>query len=492
MRLTTIISAITAASSALATVNAATPDWLHIYHKPANGVRSVSTMPLTEQPKLTHGAEADGSYSEVTVTRADGTTMTLPLDKVERVELGTNVPVIEITTDDPDFVEVTDKVNYHEGTLRLTAYGDEASLSMEPLRVRLRGRGNSTMRYEKKPYRLNFANNSEKAKQKPSLLGMKKAKNYVLIANVQDPTLMWNGTAFEIARRLGMEFVNSSVPVWVRINGVDRGAYMLSEKIGINGASVDIDEAQGCLLEVSGDYDEDYKWYSGIYKVPVMVKDPDLDEIAADLGTTAAALVEKLKERFAAVEQAIADGHPERELDMDALVNYMMTQLVACNQEVNHPKSIYLYSRGEGQKWSFGPVWDYDWAFSFCFSADTPLLSLRYADAAQTVVKSGNAFFTAIAKSEPFKEAFAAKWSTFKTDVYPGLLEWIDSYAARVRVSALQDGDLWRGRMTNDDYYIGWVNDPGTFDAEVTRFKKWLADRVAYIDSHPNHGFYDE
>lgn len=472
---------------------AADPDWLHIYHVPQEGVRSITSMPVSDSPTVTHPAPTAAEEAGVISLSGsgDGTMTVIPLAKVERVELATNVPLLAITTDDPTFTEIIDKKTYLEGTLTVTAYGDEAPLSMAPLRVKVRGRGNSTMLYEKKPYRLNFSNNPEKPLRKPSLLGMTPAKNYVLIANVQDPTLMWNTTAFYLAKRAGQEFVNSSVPVRVSFNGIDKGAYMLSEKIGINAASVDIDETEGRLLELSTDYDEDFRWLSPRYALPVMVKDPDLAEIAAEATTTTDALVADLKTRFAALEEAVAAGHPENELDMDALASYMLVQLLSGNKEVNHPKSIYLYSRGKDDKWHFGPVWDYDWAFDFAFGADSPLLDLRYSDAAQTQVKCGNEFFRTIVDSESFRTAFEAAWQRFKADTYPGLMEWIDGYAARIRPSALENGDIWRGRMTDYDHYVGEPRDSGTFDAAITEFKQWLADRVAYIDHHPRRGFYD-
>lgn len=93
---------------------------------------------------------------------------------------------------------------------------------------------------------------------------------------------MRNTMAMWLARQLGIAWANDIVPCDVTFNGHDLGAFMLTGKIGINGASVDIDETQGILLELSDDYDEKYKFRSATYNLPVMVKDPDFDELAED------------------------------------------------------------------------------------------------------------------------------------------------------------------------------------------------------------------
>ena len=43
---------------------------------------------------------------------------------------------------------------------------------------------------------------------------------------------------------------------------------MLTEKIGINGASVDIDETTGILFELDTNYDEEFKFYSKRFGLP--------------------------------------------------------------------------------------------------------------------------------------------------------------------------------------------------------------------------------
>jgi hypothetical protein len=80
-------------------------------------------------------------------------------------------------------------------------------------KTEVKGRGNSTWGYPKKPYRL-------KLNKKAEICGLGKAKNYVLLANHLDPTLMLNSVAFKIGRLLELPFTNHAIPVDVVLNSI--------------------------------------------------------------------------------------------------------------------------------------------------------------------------------------------------------------------------------------------------------------------------------
>ena len=79
--------------------------------------------------------------------------------------------------------------------------------------ARIRGRGNSTwLWYPKKPYRL-------KLDVKSKILGLKKNRDWVLLANYRDPTDLMNTYAFETAAWMGLPFTNNTRYVEVFLNG---------------------------------------------------------------------------------------------------------------------------------------------------------------------------------------------------------------------------------------------------------------------------------
>jgi hypothetical protein len=61
------------------------------------------------------------------------------------------------------------------------------------------------------------------------------------------------------------------------------GSYMFTEHIGLSNNSVDQEEDLGYILELDSYYDEDYKFRSDKYNLPVNIKDPDLSDFSEDV-----------------------------------------------------------------------------------------------------------------------------------------------------------------------------------------------------------------
>ncbi|MDE5843449.1 MAG: CotH kinase family protein, partial [Muribaculaceae bacterium] len=225
---------------------------------------------LTENISLTH----EDSEEEMKLKFSDwvfGET-SVSLSAVDSCVMHTaDIPVLRFTFPGyPEASALWDKENYIDALLDIegNGYCDDA----EQLSLSVKGRGNSTWNMPKKPMRLKFA-------KKTSIAGFKKAKSYVLLNNYIDPTLMRNAVTMWLARRLGVPYANTMVPCHVFINDQYAGAYTLTEKVGINSGSVDIDDATGMLFEISTEYDEKYRFRSKRWDLPVMVKDPDFDEL---------------------------------------------------------------------------------------------------------------------------------------------------------------------------------------------------------------------
>lgn len=109
------------------------------------------------------------------------------------------VSLLVITTDDSSISEIQSKDSYESGTLTVNGKSTYESCIVK---TEIKGRGNSTWGYPKKPYRL-------KLNKKAEICGLGKAKNYVLLANHLDPTLMLNSVAFKIGSAAGTSFYQS-------------------------------------------------------------------------------------------------------------------------------------------------------------------------------------------------------------------------------------------------------------------------------------------
>lgn len=176
------------------------------------------------------------------------------------------IPELTITTTDPSIAEIPSKDYYLEGTLAVNGRGGYEDYTGK---TEVKGRGNSTWGYPKKPYRL-------KLNKKAEICGLGKAKNYVLLANHLDPTLMLNSVAFKIGRLLELPFTNHAIPVDVVLNGIYKGSYLLTEQIEVKENRVDLDENNSVMWELDSYWDDEPKFKSTAFNLPVMVKDPDL------------------------------------------------------------------------------------------------------------------------------------------------------------------------------------------------------------------------
>lgn len=358
-----------------------------------------------------------------------------------------------------------------EGGLPIVSTDDyiPATLSIDGVEVyedfegatEIRGRGNSTWGRPKKPYRI-------KLNKKASILGLKEAKNWVLLANHFDETLMLNAVAMKIGRLVEIDYANHMIPVEVTVNGEFLGNYMLTEQIEVNENRVGI-EADGHLLELDSYFKKDWKFRSAAYDLPIEIKYPKLknyDQADAEYELA------QMKSEFEEFESRVFDstfpnsGYLDL-FDQQAFVDYLVVYMLTGNREINHPKSTFLYKE-KGGKYTMGPIWDFDWAFSFDGQSkhfnrfDEPLLSGKFV---------GAVFFKRLLTDPSTKQLLMARWSDFKATHLDELMVYIDEYADLIKESQIRDREKWN---------VGNVN----FDSDVTELKNWVTNRANFLDGY--------
>lgn len=322
------------------------------------------------------------------------------------------IPELTITTTDPSIAEIPSKDYYLEGTLAVNGRGGYEDYTGK---TEVKGRGNSTWGYPKKPYRL-------KLNKKAEICGLGKAKNYVLLANHLDPTLMLNSVAFKIGRLLELPFTNHAIPVDVVLNGIYKGSYLLTEQIEVKENRVDLDENNSVMWELDSYWDDEPKFKSTAFNLPVMVKDPDL--------TTEQ--FEYWKKDFNAFTTQFAKEPLEGNsyvdmIDIESVAKFLITFNLVHNMEINHPKSVFLHKERNG-KYVMGPIWDFDWAYDYEGTSNhfgrynTPLFS-------SSMNGVGTAFFQRFLQDSRVKTIYKRTWQDFKNNKLDALLQYVDDYA---------------------------------------------------------------
>ena len=362
------------------------------------------------------------------------------------------IPELTITTTDPSIAEIPSKDYYLEGTLAVNGRGGYEDYTGK---TEVKGRGNSTWGYPKKPYRL-------KLNKKAEICGLGKAKNYVLLANHLDPTLMLNSVAFKIGRLLELPFTNHAIPVDVVLNGIYKGSYLLTEQIEVKENRVDLDENNSVMWELDSYWDDEPKFKSTAFNLPVMVKDPDL--------TTEQ--FEYWKKDFNAFTTQFAKEPLEGNsyvdmIDIESVSKFLITFNLVHNMEINHPKSVFLHKEGNG-KYVMGPIWDFDWAYDYEGTSNhfgrynTPLFS-------SSMNGVGTAFFQRFLQDSRVKAIYKRTWQDFKNNKLDALLQYVDDYAVMLKPSVERNSELWENTRS--------------FDTKVKELKTWLRNRADYIDS---------
>lgn len=362
------------------------------------------------------------------------------------------IPELTITTTDPSIVEIPSKDYYLEGTLAVNGRGGYEDYTGK---TEVKGRGNSTWGCPKKPYRL-------KLNKKAEICGLGKAKNYVLLANHLDPTLMLNSVAFKIGRLLELPFTNHAIPVDVVLNGIYKGSYLLTEQIEVKENRVDLDENNSVMWELDSYWDDEPKFKSTAFNLPVMVKDPDL--------TTEQ--FEYWKKDFNAFTTQFAKEPLEGNsyvdmIDIESVAKFLITFNLVHNMEINHPKSVFLHKEGNG-KYVMGPIWDFDWAYDYEGTSNhfgrynTPLFS-------SSMNGVGTAFFQRFLQDSRVKAIYKRTWQDFKNNKLDALLQYVDDYAVMLKPSVERNSELWENTRS--------------FDTKVKELKTWLKNRADYIDS---------
>ncbi len=367
-----------------------------------------------------------------------------------------SVPRIDIDIDGG--MSVTSKDYYLNANFRITGYGVYENFEDS---VQIKGRGNSSWSYTKKPYRLKFAE-----KVKP--FGLTKGKSWVLLANAQRGSLMANAISMKMGQMAGAHYTNHIIPVDLYINGEYKGNYMFTEKIGMANNSVDIDEALGYVLELDtyGSTDEPI-YRTGVYNLPVKINEPDLNDYTTDVATARrTAMLDDVKEMSNVLFNG---GDIETVLDVDALARFYLANDLSLNQELNHPKSTFLYkneSDPEG-KLTFGPIWDFDWGYGYETTS-----SYCYSDATVSNINinmAASGFWEDITSNETFRKHYYRVWKEFlENNCMEELEDYIDSYYSFAKNSFSSNAVIWGSSC-------------GFGESDRDRAKQWLETRKNHI-----------
>lgn len=274
----------------------------------------------------------------------------------------TNLPTVVINTEGG--VDITSKEN--EVKSRVYVIWKNGTKFIEDESTGVRGRGNASWGFPKKPYRLKFS------KKRSPLDAPAKAKKWTLISNYGDKTLMRNILAFEVSRRMGMAYTPFCYPVDLVLNGEYKGCYQLCDQIEVGPNRVDIPEMSptdtsgeslsgGYLIEIDAYAYGEPSMFTSNRGTPVTIKSPDDEKIVSAQSTYIKSLFNTMESALFSSNFTDASNGYRKYLDLDSFLRYFIVGELAGNTDTYW--SVYMYKKPNDGKLYTGPIWDYDLAF---------------------------------------------------------------------------------------------------------------------------------
>lgn len=367
----------------------------------------------------------------------------------------TGLPVVRVTTP----ATVTSKENWMEGASLRIELPDGTVDYEGPMSIR--GRGNSTWSYPKKPYAL-------KLDAKAEILDMPSHKRWVLLANWKDRTLLRNAAAFWLSSHTGLPYTVRGEFVELELNGKHLGNYYLCEQIKINKNRVNVKDG-GYLIELDSYFDEVNRFKSPRFNLPWMVKEPDEEELTQEA-------FQQLKDWVAALEDLLKDedrvkAHEyEQYLDVDTAIDYLIVEELTMNHDFYNtwpaegPHSTYLYLQPGGKLYT-GPVWDFD------YHSFVPDRTNFWAGANKTM------YYPALLKDEKFRARLIERWDAQKDELRK-LPDYIDATVARISLSESFNASMWPiDNRENGDETMSWSE-------SVQRMKSSFVSKWEWMDTN--------
>ena len=442
------------------------------------------------------------------------------------------LPVITITTETA--LNAQKKVTAH---MKTDGYDG-------PVGIKLRG--NSSLSFNQKKYTLETRDDNGKELD-VSLLGMPAHSDWVLLAPYNDVSMLRDPLAFQLWREMG-HWGPRTTMVELIMDGEYQGIYILSEAIKRGKDRVDLNKMKksdtkgrdvtgGYLLRIDTFNEDDATFTSKI---------PGIGDGIMTSQIIWSCIYPKKKnlqpEQFAyiqnfvdSMEQAIQGKDyldPEKGyahfINVESFVDYFIHTELSLNADGYNP-SAYFYKEkqhedGTGGKLHAGPVWDYNLAYGNCNFCNANNIEAWCFEGGNT--NPTPAFWQRLLQDPAFRKAVKTRYKELRKTIlsekhiyeyidehaklvapatdrhfkeYPELLVSPEKAKASQQPSKVQEGFGMFGRggfggfggfgMGDGNFQFDPVGmfanyRVSSYEEEITVLKKWLADRLAFLDKN--------
>ncbi len=397
----------------------------------------------------------------------------------------TNLPTVVINT--KDNVDPYDKVNEITSSFTII-YANGKMVQEETGTTRLRG--NASMSFPKKPYRIKLDSKKHMFKNS-DIKSPAKSRKWTLINNYGDKSLMRNLVSFEVSRRMKMPYTPWSKPVDVIVNGEYKGCYQLTDQINIDEDRVNITEMTpediegealtgGYLLELDGYANQETSWFKTRFGSPVTIKSPDENSITTEQHKYIEDFYNQMEMRIMSKSFKDPKKGYRSMLDEKSLQRYWLVEELTGNPDAFH--SCYISKDRGADRLRVETVWDFDLAFD----NDSRYYPNRnygdYLSLARGGAGNSRALLKRIFTDDVFCDSLRIMWETARRDwgiTEESLIAYIDSTAHVLEKS--QRLNFIRWPILNSVQHLN-PRVAGTYEGEVEYLREYIRERIPFLD----------
>ena len=406
------------------------------------------------------------------------------------------IPVMRINTEGGAAIRGTSDSDYVNAVISIE---NSKQSNINNWAVTIRGRGNSTWGMPKKPYRIRGVSRN-------NLFGRERVRNWALLANYADKSLMRNYVAFLLGRSLSSDYISNVIFTELYLNGSYDGLYCLQDHQESGPSRVNVEgftkDASGNLVDVGfmleldmidrnpgAVRDRDYfsisdrSTLSGRY---FFLKYPKYDDDGFEDPAFFRQALNYIKDTVAAVHTAIDTGDMaafENLCDKDSFLNYILVNEWMKN--VDGAQLSMFFNKKMGGKFKMGPLWDFDLSSGDTHYPEYGINDLYYPENWWIVNKysgSNIPWFRSLIRVNSFYEEFRARYLELYETNIQHTIDSIDVIRELIRPAALRNFNRWQ--ILNSTWY--WPQSPPvlaihTWDGQIDYLKDYLTKRSAWM-----------
>ncbi len=310
---------------------------------------------------------------------------------------------------------------------------------------------------------------------------MREIKNYVLLAEYSDKSLLRNYIAHKLSSYLNTYYVLETRHVELYLNDEYQGVYLLTEQIrhDKNGLLVDdyLLELEQELTRREEEGLEDKHWFTA-GRTSFVIKKPDMDDIKDD--TEIIGKINYLKNFMNNLTNSFETDEYDKYIDIDTFIDYFILHEIFKNVDIGYSS---VFSVIKDDKLYMGPNWDFDISLGNgdYFNSSYKLYRNRY-----------HPWFDSIIDNEAFKERYLTRFLEVLEEIMPKLIKDLEHAYNGLKESAERNFNKWDilGKYTWPNPEAMWMED--TYEGQYFYIKDYLLRRTEWLKNEiKTKGYYD-